>query len=67
MAGVHHSQIARWIERGRRAPGGTFADFAEAVERAEASPLLQALPEIPEPVSAADLRWALAILDQEWP
>ena len=66
VAGVHHSQISRWVERGHRHPGGRFSEFAAAVERAEASPILSALPEIAEPVSAADLRWALSIVQPEW-
>ena len=36
------------------------------MERAEASPMLSALPEITEPASASELRWALAIAEREW-
>src|SRR3954452_13159832 len=66
VAGVHHAQIGRWIERGRRTRGGTFALFAGLVEQAEAHPTLSALPELAEPAPAAELRWALRIAENEW-
>jgi hypothetical protein len=66
IAGVHHAQIGRWIERGRRTPGGRLAVFADLVEEAEAHPTLSALPELAEPAPAAELRWALRIAEREW-
>jgi transposase len=66
VAGIHHTQIARWIQRGRRTPGGTFALFADLVEQAEAHPALSALPELAEPAPSAELRWALRIAEGEW-
>lgn len=44
VAGVDHSTLLRWIERGKSgAPGGRFREFFEAVEQAEADPRLRAL------------------------
>src|SRR3954470_11815325 len=65
VVGVHHAQISRWIERGRRTPEGEFGRFAVAVEQAEAHPTFPALPELSEP-APAELRWALRTAERVW-
>jgi len=43
VAGISHETLRSWLERGRKADEGAYAEFAEAYEVAEAEPKLRAL------------------------
>jgi hypothetical protein len=65
LAGVHPSQVGRWLERAARASEGSrFRTFYEAIVEAERGPRTNLLP-VPD-VLAADVRDAWAFLDREW-
>jgi hypothetical protein len=65
-AGVHRSQITRWIQRGDKRPGGSYASFADAVRAAEASaPTVLAMPDIDDDPTPAELRIAWRVAQRE--